>query len=295
MQSKTNQIYPAFVRQLVVATTNTSLPVLKTNLVKALFIMALMASSLFVNAQTVGGTAPSDDFDGDGVINSLDIDDDNDGILDIVESPTCYFSANNWNNLNKSSIASVTTQLTMLAPNTNLAALTDGLNTAAVQFVSATAQSQLNKELLKIELARPTQLSAIYINKTSNVEAFGTTANTLKVQGSNDNTTWTDLTAAMTLPTNASNVTTNGAVTLANSNKFTLTTNLAPYKYYRIFGFAAANTAAGIISEIYMDVNTAVYQGSLYPRATCTEDVDKDGQLNHFDLDADGDGCSDAL
>ncbi|MEY4011433.1 MAG: hypothetical protein RIT22_557, partial [Bacteroidota bacterium] len=234
------------------------------------------------------------DSDADGISNMDDIDDDNDGILDAVESPSCFFSANNWNTINKSSIAKVTTQLNMLSPNTNLAALTDGLNTAAVQFVSATAQSQLNKELLKIELVRPTQLATIYVNRTTGVEVFGATASSLKVQGSNDDIAWTDLTPAMTLPVSATNVTNNGAVTLATSNKFTLTTNLAPYKFYRIYGVAAANTAAGIISEIYMDVNTAVYQGSLYPAATCTADVDNDTKLNHLDLDSDGDGCSDA-
>jgi len=236
------------------------------------------------------------DSDADGIANIDDLDDDNDGVFDAIESPSCFFSANNWNTINKSSIASVTTELNMVAANSNVAALTDGLNTAAVQFVSAVAQSQLNKELLKIELVRPTQLSTIYINKTTGAgaEVFGLTANTLRVQGSNDDIVWTNLTPAMTLPLNATNVTNNGAITLTNSNKFTLTTNLAPYKYYRIYGVAAANTGAGIISEIYMDVNTALYQGSLYPAATCTADIDNDTKLNHLDLDSDGDGCSDA-
>ena len=36
-------------------------------------------------AQTIGGMRPSDDFDGDGIINSIDLDDDNDGILDTDE------------------------------------------------------------------------------------------------------------------------------------------------------------------------------------------------------------------
>ncbi|MEY4459093.1 MAG: hypothetical protein RIT38_298, partial [Bacteroidota bacterium] len=36
-------------------------------------------------AQTVGGTGANDDFDGDGIINSIDLDDDNDGILDSEE------------------------------------------------------------------------------------------------------------------------------------------------------------------------------------------------------------------
>ncbi|MFK8060828.1 MAG: hypothetical protein AB8B78_12150, partial [Polaribacter sp.] len=34
---------------------------------------------------TVGGTLPTDDFDGDGVCNNIDLDDDNDGILDTDE------------------------------------------------------------------------------------------------------------------------------------------------------------------------------------------------------------------
>ena len=36
--------------------------------------------SSITNAQTIGGIRPSDDFDGDGIINSIDLDDDNDGI-----------------------------------------------------------------------------------------------------------------------------------------------------------------------------------------------------------------------
>ena len=41
--------------------------------------------SVFANAQTVGGMLASDDFDGDGIINSIDLDDDNDGIPDTDE------------------------------------------------------------------------------------------------------------------------------------------------------------------------------------------------------------------
>ena len=42
--------------------------------------------SVSANAQTVGGVNSSDDFDGDGIINSIDLDDDNDGVLDSHES-----------------------------------------------------------------------------------------------------------------------------------------------------------------------------------------------------------------
>ncbi|WP_294249867.1 discoidin domain-containing protein [uncultured Chryseobacterium sp.] len=38
-----------------------------------------------------GPYAPSDDSDGDGIINSVDLDDDNDGILDTLECPTQFY------------------------------------------------------------------------------------------------------------------------------------------------------------------------------------------------------------
>ncbi|MCH5600933.1 hypothetical protein [Niabella ginsengisoli] len=64
----------------------------------------LFLGSLFFNIQytaaqcttiscggVLGGTAAGDDLDGDGVCNDKDVDDDNDGIKDIVESPE-YFT-----------------------------------------------------------------------------------------------------------------------------------------------------------------------------------------------------------
>ncbi|MGK0307664.1 MAG: hypothetical protein ACI8RP_000619, partial [Urechidicola sp.] len=44
------------------------------------------AENAFACAGLVGGTGDNDDFDGDGVCNSFDLDDDNDGILDVTEN-----------------------------------------------------------------------------------------------------------------------------------------------------------------------------------------------------------------
>jgi len=52
-------------------------------------ILLLIGISSITNAQTVGGMLASDDFDGDGIINSIDLDDDNDGVLDDVENAWC--------------------------------------------------------------------------------------------------------------------------------------------------------------------------------------------------------------
>jgi hypothetical protein len=138
------------------------------------------------------------DSDGDGVKDVNDIDDDNDGVLDAIESPGCFFQANEWNSSNKSLFATVSSDLNLAAPNTNLAALVNGIgSTAAVEFIATPAQSQLNKALLKIELSHPTQLDAIYIQKTSATQIF-TGTSSVKVQGSLNNIDWTDLTAAIT-------------------------------------------------------------------------------------------------
>jgi hypothetical protein len=252
---------------------------------------------LNVNTCANQGPGPDQDFDCDGVINRLDIDDDNDGVLDHIESPNCFFSSVDWNTSNKSDFVSISSELLTIAANSNYAGLTDGIDaTAAVQFVTATAQSQLNKELFKMEFFIPVQLDAFYIKKTSSTQIFATTASSLMVQGSNDDVNWTNLLpAAIASPGNATNVTANGAVSLTNSNKFEILANAAAYKYYRIFGVLSANILGGIASEFYFDVNNQTYQASLYPKAVCTDDADGDGFFNHMDLDSDGDGCSDAL
>jgi hypothetical protein len=178
------------------------------------------------------------DSDGDGIPDLFDIDDDNDGVLDAVESPSCFFSANEWNTTSKTNFVKINSQLGLLVPNTNFAALTDGIGgtTAALQFATSPAQSQINRELFKMEFFAPTQLDAFYIKKTTGTQIFATTAGSLMVQGSNDNLEWTNLlTAPIASPLDATNVTANGAVSLTNSNKFTITANAAPYKYYRIF------------------------------------------------------------
>lgn len=60
---------------------------------KFVYLLSLLFIGI-INAQY----APTDDFDGDGIINSLDIDDDNDGVLDsqegtVVSCSTTYYSA----------------------------------------------------------------------------------------------------------------------------------------------------------------------------------------------------------
>jgi len=234
------------------------------------------------------------DSDTDGVKNLVDLDDDNDGVLDAVESPSCFFSASDWNSMTKSLYVKISSELVTLNPNTDFTRLLDNVSTTdAIQFVTSTAQNHNTKEIFRIEFTRPTRIDALYISKTSSTQILG---GNVWLQGSTDGTNWTNLWTAAANPVNATNVTANGAVSLTNSNKFTVTTNAAAYTYYRIYGAASANVGAGIASEFYFDLNTANYVASAYPKLTaCTVDTDGDGIPNHLDLDSDGDGCSDAV
>jgi hypothetical protein len=210
------------------------------------------------------------DTDGDGVINVIDNDDDNDGISDVVESPACFVKTAEWNSIPKTLFVNISSQLNSTYPTNNFAALTDNIGGAVDAVLLTAAQAQLNKELFRLTFASPMQLDAIYIQKSSATQIFSATASTLMLQGTNDTTSWTNLlTAAIASPANATNATINGGVSLANSNVFTVATNAAKYKYYRIFGVAAGTTVGGVASEFYFDVNNATYLASAYPKATC--------------------------
>ncbi|MEO0006905.1 MAG: hypothetical protein RJA20_1101, partial [Bacteroidota bacterium] len=238
-------------------------------------------------------TANCTDTDVDGIADEDDIDDDNDGVVDANESPSCFFTASDWNTMNKSSFVTVTSDLLTLAPNTNFAALTDNNGTTgAIQFANSPAQNQLNKEVFRVAFSQPLQLDALYIRKTNATQILG---GNVMLQASNDGNNWVNLLTAAVNPADATNVTANGAVTLANSNKFTVQQQPGLYTFYRIYGVASANVLGGIASELYFDVYAPEYVASFYPKSACTIDTDGDGIVNHLDPDSDGDGCSDAF
>ena len=58
------------------------------------------ASAMVTCGGIVGGIANGDDFDGDGVCNIDDLDNDNDGILDVDEKGTCENFQLTWNHNN---------------------------------------------------------------------------------------------------------------------------------------------------------------------------------------------------
>jgi hypothetical protein len=237
--------------------------------------------------------AAGDDFDGDGVINSIDIDDDNDGVPDATESPACFYTINQWNTLPKPASA-VTISSALTTTTSNFSQLLDSINNvSAVAFSNTPAQPIQNVNVYLFTFALPVKLDALYLKFNTATQFAGTT----KIQGSNTNngSDWVDLSAAIA-QTAGTNTTANGNVSITTSLKYPVTLNTTTaYKYIRITGVAATNIAAQNASEVYFDFNLSSYIASRYARTTCTDaNIDGDNVLPQFDLDNDGDGASDA-
>ncbi|MBL7771686.1 MAG: T9SS type A sorting domain-containing protein [Chitinophagaceae bacterium] len=204
---------------------------------------------------------PTDDFDGDGIINQLDFDDDNDGVPDELESPSCFYSE-----AEAKSIVSISSQFTSPDAYT---VLHDGIATATFNFAAGTIT--VGSNIFTIEFPIAVQVSSIQVS--DNITA--TAAARAKLYGSNDNVNYVDLSG------------TNLAISTTPIN-FIVNQNGAKYKYYKIQGEVSGTLATGnTIGEISA-VLASPFVGSLYPKSSCSI-------LNHFNLDADGDGCSDAL
>jgi alpha-tubulin suppressor-like RCC1 family protein len=214
------------------------------------------------------------DSDCDGISNYVDIDDDNDGILDAVESPTCYYTA-----IEANVIKSITSQFT--SPDA-FTVLHDGLTTpASFNFVTTAAGSNLpGSNLFTINYPTPVNLTSVTVSNTIS----GTAGATADLWGSTDGITYLKLT------------TTPVAITAAST--FTVGQNANNYAFYKIQLAApaagAALATAYLIGEITSIVNPS-YIASAHPKATCSNDTDGDGIPDTIDLDSDGDGCSDAI
>lgn len=242
---------------------------------------------------------PNDDLDGDGILNINDIDADNDGILNAIESPECFYTSSEWFSGDRTDIQ-VTTGLSMNATYNAPNELVDGNNgnastSYAVRF-TASAVGLSPVTVYQFEMPDSVQLDTVFLGYINTSTHFA--ANTvLKLQGSQDGSSWTDLNNGLTYSTTTA---TNGVTTVPgvsgthNSNYFPVTQNAGKYKYYRIYWTGGGSiTATGISNEAYFSTNTN-YVTSANLKTTCNSDIDDDGIPNYLDLDSDGDGCYDS-
>ena len=213
------------------------------------------------------------DTDGDGILDINDIDDDNDGVLDAVESPSCFSTA--------AEIAVPQSVTTQVATTGTIANVYD--NNTATTFAFTNNSTKVNLTVFEITPSTTLKASALYIRySTANANALGTTASSVSVDGWNG-------TAWMPLQTY-----TPGAA-VANVQSFAIPSgSQAVYTKYRLQGLLGTVVSTGIITEVGLTA-ASDYIPSAHPKPTCINDLDGDGIPNHKDLDSDGDGCSDSV
>jgi ATP-dependent RNA circularization protein (DNA/RNA ligase family) len=248
----------------------------------------LTIGSITTNAEIVPGTytiytlAGRDlsDTDGDDIPDLIDIDDDNDGILDAVEAPSCYYTE-----AEADSLTSISTGLLYLSPD-NINTLRDGNIATTESFNFTAGQALAGDTIVQFTTLTNAPLDTVIIDMASNLAGtigFGVAGATGKLEGWNG-TAWVDLSTTTNL----------NATTLGNIY-FPVTLNTTPWNYtsFRIMGVAIANTNANMIAEVRLSFPTT-YTASAHPKLSCTTDTDGDGITNDKDVDSDGDGCSDA-
>lgn len=235
----------------------------------------LILGLFFVSAQQMGS---NDDFDGDGIANVSDIDDDNDGVLDAVESPRCFFSEEEALIIVPTSVSSDISLSSGTLPN-----IADGFITTYFTFTHVIPVDDLT--ILEFETTVPIELTTIlFENDGSSTSSFlidrSSEPATAKMQAW-DGSSWLDLTSNL----DENDVRTNISITM----------NQGAYKKYRLYGIDGATSAQGRLAEIVLTAASG-YVASYHPKNTpCTQDRDEDTYPNHFDTDSDGDGCFDAL
>jgi hypothetical protein len=232
------------------------------------------------------------------------LDDDNDGILDAIESPQCFYTVNDYY-LGPRPDFLISTELAMIAAQSSPNKLVDGFYASTnydVRFDATT--STINplgsgKEVYRFKFQTPVKLEKIYLRYVNTNTHFSAGTN-LIIRGSNDGATWSNLSAATAYDqlidanTATESTTIPGLPLVNNAHIFSVTQNAAKYQYYDIFWSSGGGiSSGGYANEVFFDV-AADFNSSAQPKIDCTNDTDGDGILNHQDLDSDGDGCPDA-
>ncbi|WP_083927688.1 hypothetical protein [Niabella aurantiaca] len=232
--------------------------------------------ALFLSSYAFSQYGPNDDPDGDGVINSVDLDDDNDGILDANECNQSHFFWSNaptvsnptggpytatgtingigYTYTSSSSIATSslfgygTFPASYRTPPNPLPSSGAIQNTAATTNVLSFASPMTNPVLVFASIGRAGQRVSVQFSDDIQIE-------------------WSQ------------------NVTLDNSKQIT---GAEGYAIVRVMG---------TFSNVSFNYLTAEYYCNFLFGADFQDcgDTDNDGILNKFDLDSDGDGCLDAI
>ncbi|MEZ4910139.1 MAG: discoidin domain-containing protein [Saprospiraceae bacterium] len=234
--------------------------------------VSLMATGAYCCNTLTDPYGPYCDNDGDGVLNSEDLDDDNDGIKDVDEL--------NCNTVNVSKTGVVVTKPSNVTytfkAGTTIQNVVDGVDNNNNVLYSPSG-TLVNSPLMVFQFPTPVKLTSIEFGHYLNQQLFSNTTK-YKIQASNDGVTWVDVSSELTYNN------TSGNQTSYNGNTASFPEPSTAYTYYRMFGTSPVSSGGGWLTEVYFTSQTCALT-----------DVDNDGIPNQYDLDSDGDGCPDAI
>jgi hypothetical protein len=204
------------------------------------------------------------DSDFDGIADDIDIDDDNDGITDIDEGVGVVCP--------NITITGVTTDLLTVG---SIATLYDGNLTQQTFYFQDNQAFTVARTIFGIQFSQQVvvkQLSVLVDRTISFIE----NGVQFRVQGSNDNSTWTNITGA--------GIITSNGVSEGDAEVISLAGNTTPYLYYRLRWLAGG--------QIGWDpwIEEIVFTTDCTPTS---RDSDGDGIPDYLDLDSDNDGILD--
>jgi hypothetical protein len=211
------------------------------------------------------------DSDGDGIGDLADIDDDNDGVLDAIESPSCFYTE-----AEVYEITSITTDIAAYSTN-NLERAIDGNVSTYAAF--ANNAGGIGDAIFTVTPTMPAPISSIEYDATN--WALSNGADRFKLQGYNG-ANWLNLSADIAITASS------GLQTISNTVDV-----VTAFEKYRIIITVGSNYYGGV-REIRLNASSS-FVASKYTKPNCDNDIDGDGVNNHLDLDSDDDGCSDAL
>ncbi|TVZ55227.1 CHU domain-containing protein [Lutibacter sp. Hel_I_33_5] len=278
-------------------------------------------------AGAVGGKDDGDDFDGDGICNDTDLDDDNDGILDTNEGLSCTSSSDiavqngeyNWaNEWTRNSTTGEVTSSIDVNSNVEFSAIpsTGGIYTNSMYFYCDGNQLTSTRgygNAADVPLGPNTALTINVSPNSSktvtftfkNGQAINPVIHLTSFSGgaANENVSnvvsfdqsFQVLDQCWTSVSGNSVTGSAGMVRGTNEPNATLQFNGT----YSTITMTITRPSALRADTIWFSVGTQGYTftdgNSTNQNCTSSLDTDNDGVLNQFDLDSDNDGCPDAL
>ncbi len=243
--------------------------------VKAVFVLIMIFSSF----QQL--SAQSSDIDGDGITNSLDLDDDNDGILDADE---CQASNKITTGIFPTSGATI--------PNWTTTG-SFALNTRGLQFDADNAVTTVKQTVSSVFFGSTINLNNVRWLTTNNAAASGRLITEILYNGTVYATIDTGVGVAGSIPTVTGN---NGAVTNISTLPSIASTGVYSTPSNVIVSLPSSLPSSGEFQIRFTSGSTNADDLSIESvQLISCSDFDGDGIPNFQDLDSDGDGCPDAV